>query len=145
MFHQPAAFPNVLHTHTQSFKTMKIENTKMKRHHPSPEQQEQEFSADDPCIQETCDEDPLKSKYDSSHDDSSDDSFHFEYESFAKRSKFYNGRQDDEVAGKVGFLKTEQLKTEHVADDYDNDSVNDNLRREIDKDGMYAFCCCNCR
>lgn len=142
MFHQPAAFPNMLtrflkHTHTQSLKNMKIENTKMKRHHPS-EQQEQAFS-DDPCIQ-TCDC-PLKSEYDSSHD-SSDDSFHFEYESFSKRSKFCNGQ--DEVAVKVE-LKTEQLKMENDADDYDDDSLNNNLRGEVDADGMYAFCCCNCR
>lgn len=108
----------------------------MKRHHPS-EQQEQAFS-DDPCIQ-TCDC-PLKSEYDSSHD-SSDDSFHFEYESFSKRSKFCNGQ--DEVAVKVE-LKTEQLKMENDADDYDDDSLNNNLRGEVDADGMYAFCCCNC-
>jgi hypothetical protein len=30
-------------------------------------------------------------------------------------------------------------------DDFDDDTVNNFLRRKVDSSGMYAFCCCNCK
>lgn len=56
----------------------------------------------------------------------------------ASRMKYENNSSQDEHN-----VKGEE-DDDVVVDDSD-DSVNNNLKNDIDADGMYAFCCCNCK